>query len=69
MMGILRRILIVGWAFLFGSMVLLATFPKLALRIPHPELIRVFLIPFALISFVYGIVMVYRLGMKRARPK
>ncbi len=62
-----RRILIAGWVFIFGSMVLLAIFPKFALLIPHPELIRVFLIPFVLISFVYGIVTLYRLGMKRAR--
>jgi hypothetical protein len=63
----LRRILIAGWVSIFGSMVLLAIFPRLALLIPHPELIRLFLVLFVLISFVYGIVTLYRLGMKRAR--
>jgi hypothetical protein len=69
LMGMFRRIMIALWVFIFGSMVLLAIFPRLALLIPHPELIRVFLVPFVLISFVSGIVWLYRLGMKRARPK
>jgi len=61
-----RRILVSGWAFIFGSVALLALFPNLATRIPHPEYIRIFLIPFTLVSIVYGVFWLYRQGMKRA---
>lgn len=62
-----KRILIVGWVFLFGGMFLLMAFPKLALHIPHPEYIRYFLLTFVPFSAVYGLVWVYRRGMKRAK--
>jgi hypothetical protein len=63
------RILIAGWAFIFGTIVLLALFPKMAARISHPSAIRPFLILFVLVSFVYGVVWLYRQGMKRAKRK
>jgi len=62
-----RRILVSGWAFIFGSVALLGLFPKLATRIPHPEYIRIFLVPFMLVSIVYGVFWLYRQGMKRAK--
>lgn len=72
MRPILSRILVVGWMLLFGCVALLGIFPKLAIlfnRIPHPEVIRPFLIFFVLISALYGIVSLYRQGMKRAKKK
>jgi hypothetical protein len=63
------RIIIAGWVFVFGSMVLLAIAPRLILLIPHPELIRFFLIPFVLISLVYGAFLLYRSGLKQYRRK
>jgi hypothetical protein len=65
----IRGILIAGWLFIFGSVVVLGLFPTLLCRIPHPEYIRIFLIPFVLVSVAYGIVQVYKLGMTRARHK
>jgi hypothetical protein len=64
---VLGRILIAGWAFVFGAIVLLALFPKIVTRIPHPNAIRPFLILFVLVSIVYGVVWLYRQGMKRAK--
>ncbi len=61
------RILITCWAFIFGSVLILSLFPRLALLIPHPEYIRVFLVPFFLVSIVYGVNRLYKAGMKRAR--
>ena len=65
----LGRILIAGLAFIFGTIVLLALFPKMATRIPHPSAIRPFLILFVFVSLVYGVVWLYRQGMKRAKRK
>jgi hypothetical protein len=61
------RILIAGWVFIFGGIILLAVFPKLATWIPYPGAIRPFLIVFVLASLIYGVVWLYRQGMKRAR--
>lgn len=60
-----RWILTAAWMFIFGSVLLLGLFPKLVALIPHPEYIRVFLIPFTLVSIVYGVVCLYRRGMRR----
>ena len=49
-----RRILVAGWAFIFGSVAVLAVFPKLMTRLPRPEFQFFFLIAFTLISLVYG---------------
>lgn len=62
-----RRILIAGWTIMLGGTLLLVVFPKLAVLIPHPEYIRVFLVAFVPFSAVYGLVWVYRRGMKRAK--
>lgn len=50
-------------------MVLLAFFPRLALWIPHIELIRPFVFILVPVSVVYGFVWIYRQGMKQARNK
>jgi hypothetical protein len=63
------RIIIAGWVFVFGSIVLLAIAPRLVLLISHPELIPFFLIPFVLISLVYGAFLLYRTGLKQSRRK
>lgn len=52
---------------MLGGTLLLVVFPKLAVLIPHPEYIRVFLVAFVPFSAVYGLVWVYRRGMKRAK--
>jgi hypothetical protein len=62
-----RRILVAGWAFIFGSVALMGLFPKLATRIPRPEFVFIFLFTFVLISLVYGVFWLYRQGMKRAK--
>jgi len=64
-----RRILVVGWACIFGSVALMGLFPKLATRIPRPEFVFVFLFTFALISLVYGVFWLYRQGMRHAKSK
>jgi hypothetical protein len=64
-----RRILVAAWVFIFGSVALLALFPKLVMWIPHPAAIRPFLILFVLVSLVYGVVWLYHQGMKRAKRK
>jgi hypothetical protein len=69
LMGMFGRILAVGWIFILGSILLLASFPRLAAWIPNPEFIRIFLIPFALVSAVYGLAWLYRQGMKRAKGR
>ena len=60
--GMFGRILVAGWVFIFGSIALLALFPKTATWIPHPSAIRPFLILFVLVSLVYGVVWLYRTG-------
>lgn len=60
-----RRILITVWLSVFGSIVLLALFPRLAARIPYPVAIRPFLLLLVLASAVYGTFLLYRQGMKR----
>jgi hypothetical protein len=64
-----RRILVGGWAFIFGSVALLALFPKLMTRLPRPEFQFFFLFAFFLTSLVYGVFWLYREGMKRARGR
>jgi hypothetical protein len=64
-----RKILIVGWTAIFGSMLLLAIFPRLAFLLPNPDVMLAFLIPFALVSLVYGIVWLYRQGINQAGTK
>jgi hypothetical protein len=61
-----RRILIAVWVFVFGSIALLALFPRLAARIPYPVAIRPLLLLLVLVSIVYGVVFLYRQGMTRA---
>jgi hypothetical protein len=61
-----RRILVAGWAFIFGSVALMGLFPRLA-RIPRSEFVFIFLFTFALISLVYGVFWLYSKGMKRAK--
>ena len=63
------RILIAGWALVFALIALLGLFPRLLALIPHPEYIRVFLIVFVPVSAVYGVVRLYKEGMKRSRGK
>jgi hypothetical protein len=64
-----RRILVGGWVFIFGSVALMGLFPKLATLIPRPELVFIFLFSFVLISLVYGVFWLYRESMKRAKSK
>lgn len=64
---VLGRILIAGWALVFGATVLLVLFPKMVTWIPHPGAIRPFLILFVLVSAVYGVAWLYRQGMNRAK--
>jgi hypothetical protein len=64
---VFRRILVAGWAFIFGSVALMGLFPKLATRIPRPEFVFIFLFTFVVISLVYGVFWRYRQGMKRAK--
>jgi hypothetical protein len=62
-----RKILIAVWVFVFGSIALLALFPRLAARIPYPVAIRPLLLLLVLVSIVYGVVFLYRRGMERAK--
>lgn len=64
---LLERTLIVTWVFVFGGVALLGLFPRLAARIPDPFLIRPSLLLLILVSTVYGVVVLYRHGMKRAK--
>jgi hypothetical protein len=61
-----RRILLAGWAFIFGSVALMGLFPKLATRAPRPGFLFIFLITFALVSLGWAVFSLYREGMKRA---
>jgi len=67
MTALLDRFFIGGWALLVVT-VLLGAFPAIVAHIPHPELIRPIVVPFALISVVYGIARIFISGMKRASP-
>lgn len=62
-----RRMLIIVWVSVFGSIALLALFPRLAARIPYPGAIRAFLLLLVSVSIVFGTVLLYRQGMQRAR--
>jgi len=66
-----RRILIAGWVLIFAGVLFFNIFPTLLIKIPRSELelIRPCLLVFILISIVYGIVWLYRQGMKRAKSK
>jgi hypothetical protein len=65
----LGRLIVAGWIFIFGCVLLLGLFPRLLALIPHPEYIRVFLIVFVPVSAVYGVVWLYKEGMKRTGGK
>ena len=67
--NMLSRIFIAGWIFVLGGTLLLSVFPRLVFLIPHPEYIRIFLVMFVPISVVYGLVWVYRRGMKPPNDK
>jgi hypothetical protein len=61
------RILIAIWVFIFGSVAILGVFPRLATKLPRPHFMFVFLFTFAVVSLVYGVVWLYRQGMKRSQ--
>ena len=61
------RILIAIWALFWGAIVLLILSPVKPARIPHADLIRPFMFVLALTTIVYGLVRLYRQGMKHAR--
>lgn len=63
----LGRILIAAWIVFWGLMVVLVRFPKQFVRIPHIQLFRPFMIALTLVSILYGIIWLYRQGMKRAK--
>lgn len=63
------RILIGTWILVFGGVALLGLFPRLAARIPYPAAIRPLLLLLILTSFIYGVIFLYRQGMKRAKSK
>lgn len=69
MRAMFSRILIAGWVFLAAILFLLVFLPRLALRIPHLELLRPLIIILGLASIGYGVVWVYRKGMSRTRSK
>jgi hypothetical protein len=61
------HILIADWALFWGAMFLLVLSPVKPARIPHADLIRPFMVVLALTTIVYGLVRLYRHGMKHAR--
>jgi len=65
------RMLIAGWTFIFLSVLFFNIFPRLVSRIAPAilESIRPILLIFILITAVYGVVWLYRQGMKRAKRK
>lgn len=65
----LGKIIIAGWVLFFAFVLVTGIFPKLIFRIPHLELAPFFVFPFVFVSIVYGIVWLYRQGMKHARGK
>ncbi len=68
-MSVLARCLLVAWALFWSFVLILALFPKVATRIPHLEFIRPYMVILVLVSVVYGIVWLYRLGVKRVKGK
>jgi hypothetical protein len=60
------KILVACWVFFWGFVLLLVVFPQMIARIPHVELLRLFLIALVLISAIYGVSWLYRRGMKVA---
>jgi len=63
------RILIGAWIIFWGLILLVVLFPRLFVRIPHIQLFKPFMIALTLVSMLYGVVWLYRQGMKSARSK
>jgi hypothetical protein len=62
-----RKIIIRGWIIIFATVAVVGLFLKLLLRVPSsPPFIFIFLFTYALISLVYGVITLYRQGMKRS---
>jgi len=66
-MKIFGRVLLSGWLLLFLAVVLVFAFPKPASHILHSFAPYIQLIPILLLigTAAYGLLRVYRLGMKR----
>jgi hypothetical protein len=65
----LKRVLILVWGLIFSFVLLLTVFPKLVVWAPRPSVSVPFMVFLMLFSLVYGVVWVFREGMKRATRK
>ena len=68
-MRTLGRVIVVCWCLILLGLFVSPLFPSVLTWVPHPERIRVVLPVFLLLSIIYGVYNLYRLGMKRARRK
>ncbi len=64
-----RRILVTTWALIFSGVGFLGFYPRAMTALPRPRLLFIFLFGLAVISFVYGLLLVYREGMRSAKHK
>lgn len=61
------RLLVGAWVLFWGVVLTLVLFPKLAARIANIGTLRPFFIFLAFVSIAYGIVWLYRQGMKTSK--
>ena len=72
-MTMFRRFLMAGWSLIFGVVLLSGLFvlvgrvPKSIAWILTRQPVHVFLFLFVLVSIIYGVVRIYRQGIKRAK--
>lgn len=72
MKNMMGRALVSCWTVVGGSVLLLIFISKpakLPLWLPGPQTLRVFLVLLVLLSVAYGLVRLYRQGMKLTRKK
>lgn len=63
------RILLISWAIMLADLFLSGFSPSYVDKVLRPEFVRFALLPLLPLSFFYGVVWVYRQGMRSAGRK
>ena len=67
MIRLMGWILMVCWVLVFLSVLVLGLVPRLAVRIPHPDLLLPVALVLVVVSIFYVIARVYCMGITRAK--
>jgi len=63
------KLLIAAWLLFWLFVAFVVAFPKLATRIPHFAFVRPYMIVLFIASVTYGVLWLYRQGMRGAKSK